>query len=69
MIRQKKQKVKQLFGDDKETIILIHPSLACSYQNIIDVLDEMLITDIKKYVLLDDKNTAKALAAVSKQPC
>jgi biopolymer transport protein ExbD len=69
VIAAKKYEVKNRYGNEKEIIILIHPSNACSYQNIVDVLDEMMITDIKKYVLMDDKAANEALLSAVKTPC
>jgi hypothetical protein len=44
---QKIREVKNRFGKDAEAIILIKPTDGASYRNIVAVLDEMLINDVK----------------------
>jgi biopolymer transport protein ExbD len=50
---EKKQQVAAKYGDGKEMIVLIKPTEQSTYQNLIDMLDEMLINDITRYMLLD----------------
>jgi biopolymer transport protein ExbD len=47
------QEVAQEFGDRKETVVLIKALSTSSYKDVVDVLDEMLINDISKYVLVE----------------
>jgi biopolymer transport protein ExbD len=37
----------------KELVVMIKPSDKANYKNVVDVLDEMNITDISKYALVD----------------
>jgi len=69
IIRDKQEAVKNIYGDKKETIIIIRPSSGCSYKNVVDVLDEIIITDIKKYVLMDEYGANEALASVRNKGC
>lgn len=52
VILDKKSKVESAFGKD-ETIILIKPTDEASYKNVVDMLDEMQITGIQRYVMID----------------
>lgn len=53
VIMDKIQRVKKQFGNNAEAIVLIKPTADASYKNVVTVLDEMLINDIKKYVLME----------------
>jgi biopolymer transport protein ExbD len=61
VIRQKIREVKTQFGSKAEAIILIKPTDGASYKNIVTVLDEMLINDVKKYVLMEPSAAEKSL--------
>lgn len=45
--------VRKLFGDALETVVLIKPTDGATYENMIDVFDEMQINNITRYVLMD----------------
>lgn len=53
VIRNKKIEVQQKYGDANETVLLIKPTDDASYSNVVDALDEMLINNVKRYVLMD----------------
>ena len=53
VILQQEQKVAAQFGDKDETVVLIKPTQECTYENIINTLDEMTINDIQRYILMD----------------
>jgi biopolymer transport protein ExbD len=53
VIREKLAQVGKKYGNPKETIVLIQPTPGAIYGNVVDVLDEMLINDVKIYMLLD----------------
>ena len=53
IILEKRKEVATKFGDAKETLVLIKPTDNATYQNMVDVLDEMLINNISRYMLLD----------------
>jgi biopolymer transport protein ExbD len=63
VIRQKLEQVRSRFGQNAEAIVLIKPTAGASYKNIVAVLDEMLINDVKKYVLMDPSTEETALSA------
>jgi biopolymer transport protein ExbD len=54
LINKRKRIIQQL-GSDSNYTVLIQPSKFTNYKELIDVLDEMTINDIKKYVLMDEK--------------
>lgn len=57
VLMNKKIFVKNMFHDEKETVVLIKPTKEASYKNVVDALDEMQINQISRYVLMDaDKN-------------
>lgn len=47
--------VKQVYGDDKDKglIVIIKPSDKTHYKNLVDVLDEMAITNVQLYAIGD----------------
>lgn len=54
-LMDKRKRIVQQLGNDSNYTVIIQPSVTTSYKEIVDVLDEMQITAIKKYVLLEDK--------------
>ena len=57
VIQQKINAVKKQFGPSGEIVVLIKPTAECNYQNLVNILDEMMINQIKKYVLMEpEKN-------------
>lgn len=53
VLLNKKQLIAQKFGNAKDFVVLIKPTEQSTYQNLIDIFDEMHINDIKRYMLLD----------------
>lgn len=53
IITNKKIKLRNNFGSDTSLIVLIKPTKDATYANIINTLDEMLINEVKTYVLMD----------------
>ncbi len=53
VILNKRKQVALKYGDAKEMIVLIKPADNSTYQNLVDVLDEMQINSITRYMLLD----------------
>lgn len=49
------KQVKTEFGFNAEPVVLIKPLAASSYGNLVNVLDEMMINGVKKYMLLDEE--------------
>lgn len=50
---EKKNELKNNFGTDSGMIVLIKPLPASSYADVVNALDEMLICNIKTYMLMD----------------
>ncbi len=56
-IIQKKNEVRNKYGKNDEMIVLIKPTDQSTYSDVVNTLDEMLICDVKTYVLMDaEKN-------------
>lgn len=51
----KRNRIQQQLGSDSNYTVVIQPNANTSYKEMIDVLDEMQILAIKKYVLVDAK--------------
>ncbi len=45
----------------KNLMLIIKPSLSSSYENVVKLLDEVLINDVKHYTLVDLDNADKAI--------
>jgi hypothetical protein len=67
VLQQKIQTVNRQFRTTGETVVLIKPTIYASYQNIIDILDEILVNDVKKHVLMDVSREEIDLLAVDKK--
>lgn len=55
VIQNMQQTVARKFGNPTETVILIRPTKDASYQNIVNVLDEMTINGVTRYVLMGEE--------------
>jgi biopolymer transport protein ExbD len=55
LLIDKRNRITQQHNTDSNYTVLIKPSVLTSYKELIDVLDEMKINDIKKYVLMDSE--------------
>lgn len=53
LLMDKRSRIIQQLNTDSNYTVIIHPSVATTYKELIDVLDEMKINDIHKYVLMD----------------
>jgi biopolymer transport protein ExbD len=53
VIQQKQQKVAEVLGNRKETVIIISPGNESTYKNFVDALDEIQINDIQHYFIMD----------------
>ncbi|HEY2725980.1 MAG TPA: biopolymer transporter ExbD [Parafilimonas sp.] len=52
-ILQRKNEIREKYGNDLGMIVLIKPTPLSTYANVVNALNEMLICDIKTYVLMD----------------
>jgi len=55
VILQKKAAMIKQYSKDDDLTVLIKPTDNAAYGNVVDALDEMLITNVKIYMLLDAK--------------
>ena len=55
-IIQKKNEMRSFYGSDSDIVVLIKPTNDATYKNVVNALDEMLICNIKTYVLIDASN-------------
>lgn len=54
-ILNKKKWISEYSGDpNKGAIVIIKPSKKCNFKNLVDILDEMAITRISTYAIVDD---------------
>ncbi len=53
ILQQKQLKVKSLFKDPRELIVMIKPTRHCDYRMLVDVLDEMTINGITRYAIVE----------------
>ncbi|WP_456315359.1 ExbD/TolR family protein [Pseudomonas shirazensis] len=52
---KKIKQVQEFTGDpSKGAIVIIKPSKKCNFKNLVDILDEMAITRISTYAIVDD---------------
>ena len=63
VIENKKALVQKKYGNSKETIVLIKPTVEATYGNIVNALDEMQINLVANYVLTDATENEQALIA------
>lgn len=61
VLQQKKNSVMKLTGDGNDLFVVIKPLSTCNYKTIVNVLDEMAITDITRYAIADPDDFDKAL--------
>lgn len=54
LLAKRKRIIEQL-GSDEQYTVIIQPTAQTNYKEVVDVLDEMTITGIKKYVLVNGK--------------
>jgi biopolymer transport protein ExbD len=54
-LMDKRNRILQQHQTDEKYTVLIQPTPGTDYKSIVDVLDEMTINEIKKYMLLDEK--------------
>ena len=69
IILKKKADVRSRATDptnpEKDFVVVIKPSVDCSYQNVVDILDEMAINVVKKYALVDISEGEAQLVSIS----
>ncbi len=59
ILQQKREAVAQKFGNPKDLLVLIKPTNKSTYKNFIDVIDELEINGVTRYMLTDLNPTEK----------
>jgi biopolymer transport protein ExbD len=52
---------------EKDLVVVIKPNKEAEYKNVVDILDEMLINDIKRYALVDISDVENQLVNITQQ--
>jgi biopolymer transport protein ExbD len=63
-IQRRQSEVQQMWGDKDELFILIKPLPSSNVKNIVDVLDEMTINNVKRYAILEPNDPIDSLVAL-----
>ena len=67
VIIAKKQELAKRFGKGEHLVVLIKPTYEARYESIVNVIDEMTINDVRRYVFMDptaeEVKSAEQLAA------
>lgn len=63
MIKDRQKAVQQQWGNKDELFVMIKPLPESKYRNMVDVLDEMAITGVKRYAIIDEFNNIDSLIA------
>lgn len=53
VIREKQKDIQMNAKDPKELMLIVKPLSRSSYKNVVDVLDEIMINDVRKYAIVD----------------
>jgi len=53
VILEKKKFVGRVLGNENEMTLIIKPTKRCSLKNVVDIMDEVLINDLKHYVITE----------------
>ncbi len=63
-IQRRQKEVQQQWGNKDDLFIMIKPLPSSSFRNIVDVLDEMSINDVKRYAILEPNDPIDSLVAL-----
>jgi biopolymer transport protein ExbD len=64
IIRAKKAQLAKAGTDPEELFLIIKPSADASYQNVVDLLDEVMINNVKHYAIVEADAPETAFMAV-----
>jgi biopolymer transport protein ExbD len=66
VIQRRQREVQEMFGADKkdELFVMIKPLPGSKYKNTVDVLDEMTISGVKRYAILEAHDPVDSLVAL-----
>jgi len=60
IIQQKQHELAQ-YGKANKLMVLIKPTVAATYGNTLAIIDEMLVNDVKRYMLTETNDAERAL--------
>ncbi|HEX5112313.1 MAG TPA: biopolymer transporter ExbD [Saprospiraceae bacterium] len=63
-IQRRQQEVQDQWGDKEQLFVMIKPLPGSTVKNIVDVLDEMTINDVKRYAILEPNDPIDSLIAL-----
>src|SRR5687768_942974 len=63
-IQRRQREVQQQWGNKDDLFVMIKPLPSSTYRNIVDVLDEMTISDVKRYAILEPNDPIDSLVAL-----
>lgn len=63
-IQRRQKEVQEQWGDKDQLFVMIKPLPGSTVKNIVDVLDEMTISDVKRYAILEPNDPIDSLVAV-----
>ncbi len=63
-IQRRQSEVQQQWGDKDQLFVMIKPLPGSTVKNIVDVLDEMTINDVKRYAILEPTDPIDSLIAL-----
>jgi biopolymer transport protein ExbD len=58
-------KKKRSVADEKDFVVVLKPNEDATYKDLIDILDEMLINDVKRYALVDISDVENQLIKIT----
>jgi biopolymer transport protein ExbD len=63
-IQRRQREVQEQHGDKDQLFVMIKPLPGSTVKNIVDVLDEMTINDVKRYAILEPSDPIDSLIAL-----
>jgi biopolymer transport protein ExbD len=63
-IRRRQSEVQAQWGNKDDLFVMIKPLPGSTVKNIVDVLDEMTISDVKRYAILEPNDPVDSLVAL-----